>query len=141
MSDCIGKLDTLCTVEAPVTSRAADGGVTRAWVPVAARWASIEALRGAERTASGKRQATGDYLITMRHYSALVPEMRVTVGSVIYRLSAAYDPDNKARYTEAIATIEHGSVEGTTLDVLLTNEDGDYIYTDEGNHITVGVAA
>lgn len=73
------------------------GGATRGFTTVAALWAQVEWLNGAEHWRQGRAEQTGSYRITMRWRGDVDAGKRLRDGARIFEIRAAADPDGARR--------------------------------------------
>lgn len=99
----IGALRRRLTLEAPVETPDGLGGATRSFTPVAAFWASLEWLGGAEHWRQGRQEQIGSYRVTLRWRSDLDAGKRLRDGARIFEIKAAADPDGSRRRLVCLA--------------------------------------
>ena len=75
-------------LEQATETRDATGGVTRAWVEKAERWADISELRGREKFEAQQMELRTDTKIRLRYYPGLDATWRVVHGSDTYNVAS-----------------------------------------------------
>ncbi|WP_420102061.1 phage head closure protein [Bosea sp. (in: a-proteobacteria)] len=99
----IGGLRRRLSLEAPVETPDGLGGVTRGFVTVAAFWASVDWLGGAEQWRQGRPQQTGSHRIVLRWRAGVDAGMRLRDGARIFEIKATGDPDGSRRRLVCLA--------------------------------------
>jgi SPP1 family predicted phage head-tail adaptor len=99
----IGVMRRRFTLEAPVEAPDGLGGVTRGFVTVAAFWAQMEWLGGAERWRQGRPEQAGSFRFTLRWRGDVDAGKRLRDGSRIFEIRAAADPDGSRRRLVCLA--------------------------------------
>lgn len=99
----IGAMRRRLVLEAPVEMPDGLGGVTRSFVTVAAFWAQVEWLGGAEHWRQGRPEQTGSYRITLRWRGDLDAGRRLRDGARLFEIRAAADPDGGRRRLVCLA--------------------------------------
>ncbi len=98
MSERIGKLRHLLTIEREIRSGDGGGGALTDWEAVAEVWGAIEAVSGKESVRADRLSGELAYQITIRGRSDLAPAMRIRKGNDIYRIVAILDKDGRGRF-------------------------------------------
>jgi SPP1 family predicted phage head-tail adaptor len=88
----IGGLRHKITIEKPVTAKNSLAAMTTTWVQFAQVWASIETLRGFDKTAAQANYPGANAKVVIRYISGLLPTMRLVYNNQIYSILGA--PNN-----------------------------------------------
>ncbi len=72
-----GKLDRRITLQVPIVTRGALGGVAETWADLATVWADIRPLSGKEIQMAQQTQTQAQMVMTIRHRSDLQANCRV----------------------------------------------------------------
>ena len=101
MKSPIGDLDQRIALEAPTATPDGIGGTLRGWARVAAVWASVRPVRGAEAMTEGRMNAATTVRFTIRD-RAVDATMRIVWQGVAYNIRQ--DPvRTRAQYVEILA--------------------------------------
>jgi SPP1 family predicted phage head-tail adaptor len=93
-----GMLSTRLELEEAVETTDGQGGVTRAWAPVAALWGRLESVSAfSEEVASGLRQRL-THRVTLRFRADVAAGMRLTRRERVFEIRTVRDPDESGRY-------------------------------------------
>lgn len=84
-------------IEVPVNTKQTNGSVLTTWQPYISLWASIETLKGNERTSSTATWPSADQKITFRYVFGILPTMRVIYNDVIYSILNVNNVDMRNR--------------------------------------------
>ena len=117
------------TLEVPHDTDDGFGGVIRAYVAGPQVWGSIEWVRGAERTRSGRPEQAAAYRVRFRYRDGVTAAMRLAAGPRRFAIRAAADPDGYWRregrcvdwitpYAQVKEDPEGGIPSGLSLDTI-----------------------
>jgi len=90
-------------IERATETTDAEGGIAQTWATVATVWATIQPLRGDERTSADVVAAETTHKMFMRYsssLSALTPKDRIKYGSRVFDIQAALNAGEKNRMLE-----------------------------------------
>lgn len=90
--------------ETTVADDALVGEVQPAWTSFSSWRCAIEPLRGQELVVLTQRYGTVSHRLRGRYVPGLVPAMRITLGSRVFRIEAVLDVDERRRELEVLAT-------------------------------------
>ncbi|MGO4173582.1 phage head closure protein [Bosea sp. TAF32] len=99
----IGRLRRRLTLEAPVSTPDELGGVTQVFEVVAAFWAQVEWLAGAEQWRQGRPEQVGTHRVTLRWRGDLDGGKRLRDGDRIFDIRTVADPDGSRRRLVCLA--------------------------------------
>lgn len=85
------------SLEAPQETANALGGAAIQYQPLVTLWARLEARGGAEKLRGGRLEGTSDTRITLRWRGGVDTRHRLRLGSRIFAIRAAFDPDGRKR--------------------------------------------
>ena len=85
------------TLEAPQETTNALGGATIQFQALVTLWARMETRGGAEKLRGGRLEGTSDTRITLRWRGGVDTRHRFRLGSRIFAIRAAFDPDGRKR--------------------------------------------
>ena len=94
----LGRLRKRVTLEQPVETPDAIGGVTRSFVALATLWAEIAPLSGAETFAAVQPQERITHRVRLRYFSAVTAAMRLRLGTRLLLIRDVSDEDERRRY-------------------------------------------
>lgn len=92
-----GTLTSRITLQQPVETRDAYGGVTRTWSTVGNRWASIQPLSMRELSYAGQTQSRATHAVRMRYDADVRSTWRIALGEVTYEIESVVDVDGSGR--------------------------------------------
>lgn len=98
----IGSLRTRLALEEDLGTQDAYGQQIVAWTHVRDMWTSVEALGSRELLSSDSRFAEVDVRVRCRYSPDIVPEMRLTRGSVVYTIQTVIDRRGERRELELL---------------------------------------
>ena len=91
-----GRLRNLGAIEQNTPTRDAIGGEVASWAAfVSGWWFELLPVSGAERVRGRTVHAQANYLAIGRYTSGVTTKMRLTLGSRIFDILAALDPDGR----------------------------------------------
>ena len=93
----IGRMRRRLVLEAPVASSDGLGGATQVFETVAALWAQVEWISGAETWRQGRPEQSRNYRITMRWRSDVDAGRRLRDGDRLFDIRSTADPDGARR--------------------------------------------
>ena len=93
----VGALRRRLVLEAPVASPDGLGGTTKAFTTVAALWARVEWLSGAEQWRRGRPEQSATHRVTLRWRAGVDAGQRLRDGDHLYDIRAVADPDGDRR--------------------------------------------
>lgn len=93
----IGRMRRRLVLEAPVATPDGLGGATRAFETVAALWAEVEWISGAEVWRQGRPEQSRNYRITMRWRGDVDAGRRLRDGDRLFDIRSSADPDGARR--------------------------------------------
>lgn len=96
-SAAVGRLRRRLLLEAPVTTPDGIGGATQAFETVAAFWAQLEWVSGAEQWRQGRPEQSATYRVTLRWRGDVDAAKRLRDGDRIFDIRAVADPDGSRR--------------------------------------------
>ena len=94
----LGRLRKRVTLEQPVETPDAIGGVTRGFAALATLWAEIMPVGGAERFVAMQQQEAITHRVRLRFFSAVTAAMRLRLGTRILLIRDVTDEDETRRY-------------------------------------------
>ena len=94
----IGALRRRVTLQAPIRTTDAGGGVVVAWSTVAQLWAEIRSLSGTETVLTDSLQGRLTHEITIRRRTDVAPPMRLAMGTRTFVILAVLDRDGPGAY-------------------------------------------
>lgn len=93
----MGAMRRRLVLEAPVETPDGLGGTQQRFRRIAALWAQLEWLAGAERWREGRPEQVGTHRITLRWRHGLDASQRFRDGDRLYAIRALGDPDGSRR--------------------------------------------
>jgi SPP1 family predicted phage head-tail adaptor len=84
-------------LEMPQETVNALGGAAIQYQPVVTLWARVEIRGGSERLRGGRLEGTSDTRITLRWRGGVDTRQRFRLGSRLFAIRAAFDPDGRRR--------------------------------------------
>ena len=93
----VGAMRRRLVLEAPIGMADGLGGSQQSFARVAAIWAQVEWLAGAERWREGRPEQVGSHRITLRWRAGLDASQRFRDGERLYAIRALGDPDGSRR--------------------------------------------
>lgn len=85
-------------IEAPAVTPDGAGGGTVTWETLAAVWALVEPVAGAERIVAGRQTGVVTHIVTIRFRADVAGGTRILYRGRAFRVLVAYDPDERRRY-------------------------------------------
>jgi SPP1 family predicted phage head-tail adaptor len=93
-----GWLRERVTIETATATADGAGGASLAWSTLATVWARVEPVAADEKAVAGHESASVTHLVTTRYRDDVTGHARVTFRGRVFRILAAYDPDETRRY-------------------------------------------
>ena len=93
-------------VEVSTQVKQPNGSMKTEWNPYISLWASIETLKGNDRTSSQATWPSANQKITFRYVAGILPTMRVVFNDIIYSILNVNDVDMRNR--EIVLTTNSG---------------------------------
>jgi SPP1 family predicted phage head-tail adaptor len=90
-----GNLRHRITVQSPVSTTNAHGGVDFTWATLATVWASLSPESGKEQQDGKQQVAQTTYKVTMRYLTGLTTQCRIVFGTQVLNISSALDVDKR----------------------------------------------
>lgn len=104
----VGKKRTRLTIQRPVDTQDASGGITTTWLDVHSCWAELEGLSGRERLQAQTAGALLSHRVRMDYVPGLLPTMRMVAGTRVFSIGAVLEPDQQRRVHECMVTEQLG---------------------------------
>ena len=94
----LGHMRKRVTLEQPIETPDAIGGVTRSFATLAVLWAAIAPMSGAERFAAVQQQERITHRLRLRHRDGVSAAMRFRLGARLLWIRDVADADETRRY-------------------------------------------
>ena len=94
----IGALRTPIELEGRIETPDDGGGVTVAWSAIATIWANFAPVNAEERAKAYHLQVAVSHRIVLRRRADIDGNHRFRLGERLFRIRAAYDPDEGGRF-------------------------------------------
>lgn len=99
----IGELRTRLVLETPARSGDGGGGSAVTWSTLAEVWARVTASGGGEAFSLDRVSGKVSHEIVVRYRDGVTPAMRFRMGSRVFDIRAAFDPDGRRRWLRCLA--------------------------------------
>ena len=99
----IGDLRHRIAIEAAVRASDGAGGASVVWNSVADVWAAIVPSAGSENFVLDRLAGNVSHEIWMRYRADVKPEMRITFGTRVFDIRAAFDPQDRGHWLKVLA--------------------------------------
>jgi len=96
----IGELRHQLVFQTPSDTPDGAGGASRTWNTVATLWAAISSASVSERRISEHLDGVVTHVITLRYRTDISGGQRFLSGARIFRILAAFDPDERRRFIQ-----------------------------------------
>jgi SPP1 family predicted phage head-tail adaptor len=93
----IGLLNRRVVLEAATRSPDGAGGAGQSWTAIATLFATVRALSGTESFAQDRVTGRVTHEIVIRYRTDVTPAMRFRLGTRLFEIIAALDPDGRRR--------------------------------------------
>jgi SPP1 family predicted phage head-tail adaptor len=93
----IGALNRRVVLEAVMRTPDGAGGAVESWTPVATLFATLRAVSGGESFAQDRTAGRVTHEIVIRYRADVTPAMRFRLGTRLFEIAAAFDPDGRRR--------------------------------------------
>ncbi len=102
MGTVIGELRTRATLESKSQASDGGGGFSESWSALATVWCAIEPLNGNEKPSADQIVSFSRARIRIRFRDDVTAALRLSVGSRIFAIENATDPDGKRRWLDLL---------------------------------------
>ena len=99
-----GRLRHRVTLQSPAQSRDAIGAPVTRWIDVATVWAAVEPLTVRELAIFAQTTALASHKVTIRSYSTLKPDWRITFGDRAFEIEGILDKEERGREMTVLCT-------------------------------------
>ncbi len=100
----VGKKRTRLTIQKPVDTQDASGGIVKSWLDVHSCWAELTGLSAREQWQATTAGAVASHRVRMDYVSDLAPSYRFLCGSRVFGIAAVLEPDQQKRVQEVVVT-------------------------------------
>lgn len=99
-----GQLRHRIVIQQLAEGRDSAGGIAETWITFVTLPAAVEPLKGREYFQSDQLNAEVSHRIKVRYYPGILPKMRVSWGTRIFRVEAVLNIDERNREIQLMCT-------------------------------------